>query len=509
MKPEATYTTSGVTYQIFVQSFADSNADGIGDLKGIGEKLTYIKELGVDAIWLTPIHPSPSYHKYDVTDYYGIDPDFGTLADFENLVKKAHELNLKVIIDLVINHCSEQHPWFLSAKEKKRPYRDYFIWKKQGAFGTTVPSEKEATADSDNRKIWNKIKGQNELYYSFFWSGMPDLNYDNYAVRKEVVSIAKYWLEEFGVDGFRLDAAKHIFPDDRLEDTVQFWKEFKTQMIAIKHDVILIGEVWSDIKTQTNFATGFTGLFNFDLSYSILESVKRGHIVKANTFKDAWKVQERGSPVDIFLESAKAFQLINPTFNHSTFLSNHDQTRVMSFLGNNIKKAKLAAAILLTLPGSPFIYYGEELGMRGRKPDQFIREPMLWSDQTKTKWMASKHNREGLIKSSDEQSHDRASLLNHYKMLIHLRKGNRTLAQGHIKLRDLRDNELLCYERTHQEKVFVIIHNLSKSRKNLSSYINKAHLIFSSSQGTDPSLPVLLAYESRIYKSTHPNSVEA
>ncbi len=188
--------------------------------------------------------------------------------------------------------------------------------------------------------------------------------------------------------------------------------------LGLNPEAILIGEVWSDVNTQAAFASGFTGLFNFDLSYSILESVKRGHIVKANTFKNAWKVEERGSPVDIFLESAMSFASSNSDFHHCTFLSNHDQTRVMSFLGNNKAKSKLAASILLTLPGTPFIYYGEELGMRGRKPDEYLREPMPWADDYQTHWIDPKYSKKGNVQSLTRQMKESDSLWHHYQTAI-------------------------------------------------------------------------------------------
>jgi alpha-amylase len=350
-----TNSLQGITYQIFVQSFSDSNGDGIGDINDIIGRLDYLSDLSVDAIWLTPIHPSPSYHKYDVVDYYAIDPTFGSMDDFQNLINQAHLRGIKIIIDLVINHCSEQHPWFQAAKNPASEFRDYFIWKTKEEIKAEGIETKEITGDSDNRNLWNELPDQDQLYYSFFWKGMPDLNFDNDNVRKEVFEIGRFWLQEIGVDGFRLDAAKHIYPDDRIDDTVAFWKEFKAEMIRINPNVALIGEVWSNIEVQAAFTEGFTCLFNFDLSYSILESVKRGHIVKANTFENTWKVEERGSPVDIYLESAQAFETIDPSFDNGTFLSNHDQNRVVSFLGNNLKEAKLAASILLTLPGKPFI----------------------------------------------------------------------------------------------------------------------------------------------------------
>lgn len=493
-----TFPTLGVTYQIFIQSFADSNSDGIGDINGVTEKLSYIKDLGVDAIWLTPIHPSPSYHKYDVTDYYDVDPAFGTLADFRYLIEKAHELELKIIMDLVINHCSIEHPWFVAAKDEQNEYRDFFIWRTLEEIAQAGNLTKEATGDSDNRIIWNEVPGQAQRYYSFFWKGMPDLNFDNPEVRSEVMNIGKYWLA-MGVDGFRLDAAKHIYPDDRVADTVAFWNMFQKEMRSVAPEVILIGEVWSDVNSQTAFATGFTGLFNFDLSYAILESVKRGYVVKANTHKNAWKVEEKGSPVDIFMESADSFLKINPDFHQHTFLSNHDQTRVLSFLRNNKAKAKLAASILLTLPGSPFIYYGEELGMRGRKPDEYLREPMPWSDHYLTSWIMPRHNKKGRFEPIEHQFKNKRSLWRHYQTLIHLRAQNAALSKGTIELLDLNDRELFAYQRICDEQRLIIVHNLSEDSKSVKSDFTVRDVIFSSDP-TGAQVPErLVAHETKIY----------
>ncbi|MEQ9302773.1 MAG: alpha-amylase family glycosyl hydrolase, partial [Marinoscillum sp.] len=161
---------NAVTYEIFVQSFYDSNGDGIGDINGMTEKLEYLQDLGVEAVWLMPINPSPSYHKYDVTDYYGVHPDYGTIEDFKEFVTKAHERNIKVVIDLVINHCSSQHPWFIDAQDPESEYRDFFVWGDLETIKAEGILEKEVTGDSDNTTQWNEVDGQEELYFSFFYS---------------------------------------------------------------------------------------------------------------------------------------------------------------------------------------------------------------------------------------------------------------------------------------------------------------------------------------------------
>lgn len=201
---------SRVFYQVFIRSFADSNGDGIGDLNGLISKLDYLKRLGITGIWLSPVHPSPSYHKYDVIDYYNIDKEYGTLEDFKLLVAEAHQRNILVLLDLVINHTSEFHPWFLEAlKGKDSPYRSYYVW-----------SDAKILKDKSNWHFPKNDPGkpiERELYYGFFWSGMPDLNFDSKELRIKLLEIVKYWLIDMGVDGFRLNAAQHIYGERKVK----------------------------------------------------------------------------------------------------------------------------------------------------------------------------------------------------------------------------------------------------------------------------------------------------
>lgn len=210
----------GVKYEVFVLSFADGNGDGKGDFKGLTAKLDYLQDLGVNGVWLMPIMNSPSYHKYDVTDYKSIHPDYGTVDDFKNFVTEAHARNIKVIVDLILNHSGSDHPWFQSAmKDKTSPYRKYYVWAKKDSIRAQI-SKKATSFDSDNITQWHAVNGDtlSEHYYGFFYGGMPDLNFDNPKVKEEFIDIGKFWLNEMKVDGFRLDAAKHIFPTDRAAD---------------------------------------------------------------------------------------------------------------------------------------------------------------------------------------------------------------------------------------------------------------------------------------------------
>jgi len=255
---------NAVTYEIFIQSFYDSDGDSIGDFTGMTQKLNYLQNLGVKGVWLMPMMPSPSYHKYDVTDYRSTHPDYGTLEQFKDFINEAHQRDIKVVIDFVVNHTGADHPWFLESKKgPESEFRDYYVWRKREDILEEI-EKKETSLDSDNITQWHAAEGNEELYYGFFWGGMPDLNYDNPAVRKEIFDAGKFWLSEVGVDGFRLDAAKHIFPDDRPEDNHNFWIEFRSEMEKVKPDVYLVGEVWSDAQTVAPYLKGLPAAFNFD-----------------------------------------------------------------------------------------------------------------------------------------------------------------------------------------------------------------------------------------------------
>lgn len=339
---------AGVTYEIFVQSFNDSDGDGIGDLNGVTEKLDYVKDLGANAIWFMPIMPSPSYHKYDVTDYKAIHPDYGTMEDFKNLLEEAHKRDIKIVIDLIINHSGSGHPWFEEARKgRDNPYRDYYVWAQKDTIAESI-NKKVITLDSDNIRQWHDPGNGEDFYYGFFTGEMPDLNYDNPKVREEIYDIGRFWLEEIGVDGFRLDAAKHIFPDDRPLDNHAFWKEFRAKMEAIKPDVYLVGEVYDKKEIVAPYLPGLPALFNFDFHYTLLEAL--------NTENGMLLAKKQKEILDFY-------QGITPNFVDATISSNHDQPRLLNELGSDPDRFKQASAILLTMPGAPYLYYGEEIGM--------------------------------------------------------------------------------------------------------------------------------------------------
>lgn len=426
-----------VWYSIFVRSFADSNGDGIGDLKGIIHHLDYLEELGVDGIWLSPIHPAPSYHKYDVVDYYAIDPEYGTREDFDLLLKEAHARNIQVMLDMVFNHCSQQHPWFQQAlKGKKNKYRSYFNWM------DALEVKKRNLSD------WHlPEKGpKEECYYGLFWKGMPDLNFDLKEVRKEIIAIAKFWLS-LGVDALRLDAAMHIFPPGREKDNVAWWQELRKELGP---DVFMVGEITqSPDYIQPYLKKGLSSAFNFDLAEKIIQAI----------------LQEKHDCLAIWLSNVQTtFSKTDSGATDSIFLSNHDQIRVASRWEGDIQKSKLAASILCSLPGEIFMYYGEEVGMLGLKPDEYVREAFPWtwkSDPQNCTWQQSKYNLPGTLPSFQQQKADPQSLFHHYQTLLALRKTHPALGHGQLENVTCGDPSVLIFTRKHLQERILIMHNLS------------------------------------------------
>jgi alpha-amylase len=440
----------GITYEIFVRAFADADGDGIGDIKGMTSKLDYLQDLGVEAVWLMPIMKSPTYHKYDVVDYYAIDPEYGTMEDFKTFIAEAHKRDIKVVIDYVINHTGRDHPWFQeAAKDKNSSYRDYYVWadekeiKRRGAV-------KEMTLDSQEINPWHEAQGNKEKYYGYFWAGMPDLNYDNPEVKEEIFRIGKYWLTEVGVDGFRLDAAKHIFPTGEEEKNHAFWVDFRKEMESAKKDVYLVGEVWDKAEVVAPYLKGLHALFNFDLGYAITKVVRNE--------QDTMLVRTHKNIRDYYNNIA-------PNFIDATFLTNHDQNRILSELKGNKDQAKMAASILLTLPGAPYLYYGEEIGMLGKKPDEQIREPFLWApageSKVQTSWSEAKHSTPDAVRSVQEQLGDTNSLLNHYKKVIALRRSSETLTLGQLELAQINNPNVVAFYRTHENDSMLVVHNIT------------------------------------------------
>ena len=443
----------GVRYEVFVLSFADGNGDGKGDIRGLTSRIDYLEDLGVNGVWLMPIMNSPSYHKYDVTDYKSIHPDYGTIEDFKVFVKTAHSKNIRVIVDLVINHTSNLHPWFQEASSAKtNPYRDYYVWAKKDSIRSQI-SKKTTSFDSDNITQWHAVNGDttSEHYYGFFWGGMPDLNFDTEQVMREIVDIGKFWLEEMDVDGFRLDAAAHIFPGDRAADNHKFWNRFRAEMQKIKPDVYLVGEVWLGAKEVAPYLNGLPSLFNFDMAAAITTVVTAG--------------LDTVGLINKYKEITDFYTTVNPNYLDATFLSNHDQNRILSQLDDNIQKMRIAAGILFTLPGTPYVYYGEEIGMKGVKPDEYIREPFIWAesntDAMQTSWEQPKYSNDQTVQPLSKQKEDVGSLYNFYKEMIWLRNGSKILTMGAIEKTNFSIAEVVSFRRIYENEELLVLNNIS------------------------------------------------
>lgn len=453
-----------VTYQIWPRSFKDSNGDGHGDLLGIVEKLDYLSALGVDAIWLNPIFESNSYHGYDAVDHYQVDTDYGTLADFDTLIAEAHERGIKVLLDLVINHVSIDHPWFKQSANNIPEYRDYFIW--QDAMPTDYGS---AWSDTVNPSaVWHYIGEDNpwradttrdDFYYGVFGYAQPDLNLTNTAVQEEIHKIAMYWLGR-GVDGFRLDAVRYLIEEGGMSlqadtaSTLDFWKNFKRRIKAQHPNALLIGESFADIPVTEKYFVGGRGLdAAFDFGF---------HLLLADAFRssDEKNSQDATSRVFSSIRDAIWENLKNkanssaPIYYFANAISNHDLDRTSVHYKSEIIRAKQAAAMLLTLPGLPYIYYGEEIALPQYRSgsDIFRRAPMHWTEDKNAgftsntspwvdhpewvswltephAWWTSFYKNPAISRQHNvsAQNKNEQSLLNFYRKLIKIRNNIREL----------------------------------------------------------------------------------
>ena len=452
----------GVKYEVFVMSYADGNGDGKGDFKGLTARLDEISDLGVNGIWLMPVMPSDTYHKYHVIDYKNIDPDYGTIEDFKNFIAEAHRRDIRVITDFVINHTGNNHPWFLEAlNDSGSPYRNYYVWARKDSIRSQIFGKVKAL-DSDNIRKWHPVNDDStrEHYYGYFNGLCPDLNLDNPKVREEILDIARFWLNDLKVDGFRMDAAKHIFPDERATDNHAFWVWFKNEIEKIKPDAYLVGEVWSDARDVAPYLEGLPSLFNFDLGYAITDVVKAG--------RDSIGLVERYKEIRDFYRS------VTEEYLDATFVRNHDQTRLLTELEGDQRKAKMAAALLLTFPGTPYLYYGEEIGMLGDKlgtyedqfgPDAFVREPFVWdqgeNDSMQTSWEKARYSTDETVIPYRLQKKDQGSLLNFYKNLIRFRNKSHALTYGDIADSGIHIEEVVSFIRSHQNEELLVLHNVA------------------------------------------------
>jgi glycosidase len=447
-RPSLDPVGSGVWYEIFVRSWVDTDGDGIGDLNGVTAKLDYLQSLGVSGIWLMPINPSPSYHGYDVTDYYGINPQYGTMADFERLLREAHRRHIKVIIDLVINHTSDRHPWFIAARDPADPHHDWYSW--------AGPRTDLHAEDAAGAQAWHALGKAH--YLGDFSANMPDLDYDTPAVRREMVKLGRYWLKK-GVDGFRLDAAQHIYYDFKadmnnpltLQKNLAWWSEFRRGLDAVNPAAYVVGEVTRDSAAAlAPYFKPLSAVFDFPLAVQLIDSARN----------------ERAGELGALLARTDAAyrKVAGKSGVDAPFLSNHDQDRVMSQLDGNPQHMRMAAAMLLTLPGHPFVYYGEELGMRGRKPDPDLREPMRWHRDPQgtgeTHWKAFSAG-DGPAVSVEAQQQADDSLLHYYTTLIGWRRQVAALRDGAIREYPQTNPHIAAWQLDDDASHVLVLHNLS------------------------------------------------
>jgi glycosidase len=431
-----------VCYEIFVRSYFDSNGDGIGDLTGLTQKLDYIQRLGVNCLWLMPVAAAPSYHGYDATDYYRVEPDYGTNDDFKRFVGEAHRRGIRVLIDMVLNHESNEHPYFKDALLKlDSPYRSWFRW------SPTDPAIKGPWG----QPVWHRSPVREEYYYGIFWHGMPDLNYQTPAVREEAKRIARFWLIEMGVDGFRLDAVPYLVESgDSLAHTAgthAMLREYAEYVRSVKPGAFTVGEVWDSIGSMLPYYPDqLDAYFAFALSDAILEAVRSGS-------------------AQSLLRDYLRLQRILPQERWAPFQRNHDQTRTMTVLAGDQARARLAVTLLLTLPGVPFIYYGEEIGMTGDKPDPRLRTPMHWNRTSTAGFTTARAAWEPLQPDSFTanvavQDADSGSLLNHYRKLIHLRTANSALANGELVPLTTTSDAVVAFVRRESSRAMLVVGNL-------------------------------------------------
>jgi len=489
----------GVIYQIYPRSFADSNNNGLGDLPGIISKLDYLQDLGIDALWLSPIYPSPDKDfGYDVSDYMDIDPRFGSLADFDLLLSEAHRRGIRIILDLVLNHTSNQHTWFLESRSsRKNPKTDWYIWKDR------IPNNWQSIFGG---RAWEYVPERNQYYYHMFAPEQPDLNWRNPDVRAAMMNVFRFWLER-GVNGFRLDVFNTYFKDNQLRDNPKkpglrafdrqnhIYDFDRPELIGVLQDIRGVLDEYDDCYAvgETFFATrekliNYTGedklhaAFNFDFTRS---KFNPAHLIKSVQARERLFRQHK----------------IWPTY----VLGNHDVLRTATRHTKNEDDArvKVMMALLLTLRGTPYLYYGEEIGMRdislkhseildppGKKYWPFYkgrdgcRSPMQWKASENAgfskvrPWLPPHPNY--VQRNVENQQADPRSMLNFTRQLIQLRREFPALHHGDFNLITEKPKDVLVYKRESDEQTILVSLNFKNRLFRLKSLPSKNwELLFS------------------------------
>lgn len=413
--PEGVYPS---VYEVFVGSFYDADGDGTGDLNGVTQKLDYIHDLGFRGIWLMPIAPSPTYHKYDVADYTDIDPAYGTREDFRTLAAACRERRMQVIVDLVLNHTSVQHPWFQTAAAylhdlpegaepdpQACPYVDYYRFTRQAQGGYAQ------LADSG----W--------YYEARFWEGMPDLNLDSDAVRREIREIMRYWLNE-GADGFRLDAVTSYYTGN-ADKNIEFLSFVNQTAKELDPDCYIVCEGWDSQKVYARYyASGVDSMFDF--AFADASGIIAGTLLGQYTARDFGNMLEK---------EWQLYESYGPQAVNAPFYTNHDMGRSAGYYATDEgDRTKLAQAMNLLAGGKVFLYYGEEIGMKGAGRDENKRAPMYWSDDPQaagmTKAPPGMDNVQMKFPSLAEQEKDPYSILNYIREVMRIRNALPVITSG-------------------------------------------------------------------------------
>ena len=446
-------------YEIFVQSFNDSNHDGCGDLNGIISRLDYIKELGYNGIWLMPIHPANSYHRYDINDYYSVDSKFGTIDDLKNLINECHARGINIILDLVLNHSSRSCSYYTKATaaydkylkklpltEEEEEYKDFYVF---------YPTQKDVPTSVKASKAGTKYDFYVESNFS---TNMPEFNLDSKAVREEFKKIVKYYLD-MGIDGFRLDAVKYYYLNNASKN-IEFLSELNSWVKETKEDAYIVGECWDSISTITNYySSGIDSFFNFSVSTSYASS---SGVING--------INPEGRGINGYYNALLANQKIVGNSNGipAPFLDNHDMPRYT--YSSNDQKNKFTFALLAMMNGTIFSYYGDEVGMYGSnvspKPDQNVRIPIKWGDFTTNDCNALAGASEAIYPYPTvfEQIKDSNSILNYYKKVLLIRNQNPEIARGAVSLIKMEKDtdKMLFISKTYNGSEIGILFNFSQ-----------------------------------------------
>jgi maltose alpha-D-glucosyltransferase/alpha-amylase len=492
MENQPLWYKDAVFYQVYVRAFKDSNGDGHGDLRGLTQKLDYLQTLGVDCLWLMPLYPSPLKDDgYDISDYYNIAETFGTLEDFRTLLHEAHTRGIRIIMDLVLNHTSDQHPWFQAARaDRNSPYRDYYVW------SDTDQKYKDARIiflDTEpSNWTWDEQAGQ--FYWHRFYASQPDLNYDNPAVQEEMINVARFWLD-LGIDGFRADAVPYLFEREgtnceNLPETHAYLKRLRAFMDENYPGRILLCEAnqWpKDVRPYFGDGDEFHMGFHFPIMPRIYMALKKERV------DDMVEIINRTPPIPencqwcIFLRNHDELTLEMVTEQERQWmweqyapeprmrLNLGIRRRLAPLLDNDRRKIELAYSLLFTLPGSPIIYYGDEIGMGDNiwlHDRNGVRTPMQWDDRTgagfseapPASWYSPLIEDEAFGPARvnvQAQMREGGSLWQTIQNMIAVRKKHHTFGRGDFAWADAGTNAVAAYQRTSSDETLLILQNLS------------------------------------------------